>query len=259
MSHQPPHIRSANQVQDAENAVFSVVDGVSKRPGTQWIANITPLPNAGLNGTFSGSVSVPPPPSPGPGANVPLTTGTGTDGNPGDGGDPGGPTPECQPPAYASTYVFKDFTANVFEPPNNTLIWELASGNGETITLTQQASACIWTGSASYASGVIDQNGETVGAGHTILIGVTITLDLQRTPARWGLGIFVSISDPVAPDTKPVFTFQLSKQGASPQVTGLNLNAAQAGTDDPNASDTKWYQILVAPDLTPTPSGVNIH
>lgn len=41
ISKQPAHLRHANQVEDAKNAVFSVVDGVSKRPGTVYVTTDT--------------------------------------------------------------------------------------------------------------------------------------------------------------------------------------------------------------------------
>ena len=36
-------MRRPNQVEAATNAVFSVVDGVSKRPGTEFVAVITDM------------------------------------------------------------------------------------------------------------------------------------------------------------------------------------------------------------------------
>ena len=46
ISQQPPHARFPHQVEAATNAVFSVADGFSKRPGTVFVRNI-----AGLTGT----------------------------------------------------------------------------------------------------------------------------------------------------------------------------------------------------------------
>lgn len=40
LSHQPANLRHANQVEDAINCTFSVADGMSKRPGSQWIATL---------------------------------------------------------------------------------------------------------------------------------------------------------------------------------------------------------------------------
>jgi len=43
MSQQPTHVRFENQVHDAQNALFSVVDGVSKRPGSMYLATVSGL------------------------------------------------------------------------------------------------------------------------------------------------------------------------------------------------------------------------
>lgn len=47
ISKQPPHLRFPNQVEDATNALFSVVDGVSKRPGTRFDRVVTGLTASG--------------------------------------------------------------------------------------------------------------------------------------------------------------------------------------------------------------------
>jgi len=41
ISHQPADLRHPNQVESASNAVFNVVDGTSKRPGTVYVALCT--------------------------------------------------------------------------------------------------------------------------------------------------------------------------------------------------------------------------
>jgi hypothetical protein len=46
ISNQPPHVRHPSQVEDAENFVFQVAHGATKRPGSEFIAAITSLPNA---------------------------------------------------------------------------------------------------------------------------------------------------------------------------------------------------------------------
>lgn len=43
ISTQPPHVRFPNQVQDAINADFTVMDGISKRPGTWMVTNVDDL------------------------------------------------------------------------------------------------------------------------------------------------------------------------------------------------------------------------
>jgi len=35
ISKRPPHLRTPGQLEDAQNLVFSVVDGINKRPGTK--------------------------------------------------------------------------------------------------------------------------------------------------------------------------------------------------------------------------------
>ena len=47
ISQQPASVRHSNQVEDAINAVFSVADGVSKRPGSNYVAQATGLTNGG--------------------------------------------------------------------------------------------------------------------------------------------------------------------------------------------------------------------
>ena len=42
-SDQPPNLRFANQVKDAKNVVFSLVDGCSKRPGSQFVSDVSAL------------------------------------------------------------------------------------------------------------------------------------------------------------------------------------------------------------------------
>lgn len=50
MSQQPPNLRLPNQVADAENATFSVVDGMTRRPGSWIVAHVpTGLLPAGNN------------------------------------------------------------------------------------------------------------------------------------------------------------------------------------------------------------------
>ena len=44
ISQQPAHVRHVNQVEDATNAAFDVFDGVSKRPGTEYVIAIPELP-----------------------------------------------------------------------------------------------------------------------------------------------------------------------------------------------------------------------
>lgn len=43
VSLQPPHLRYPHQVEDASNALFSVVDGFSKRPGTWYLRTLSNL------------------------------------------------------------------------------------------------------------------------------------------------------------------------------------------------------------------------
>jgi|GEM_PF-3227173 len=49
ISQQPTHLRFDNQVEESVNVDFSVVDGVSKRPGTWFIAKPDPAPDAAGN------------------------------------------------------------------------------------------------------------------------------------------------------------------------------------------------------------------
>lgn len=55
ISAQPAHLRHENQVADAINAVFSVVDGASKRQGSRWLASLdqSPVTFSGANWTQS--------------------------------------------------------------------------------------------------------------------------------------------------------------------------------------------------------------
>ena len=46
ISHQPAHVRHPTQVEDATNAVFSVVDGVSKRPGAEYLCVLADMATA---------------------------------------------------------------------------------------------------------------------------------------------------------------------------------------------------------------------
>ena len=43
ISDQPPHLRHLNQVENAKNASFSVINGASKRPGSRFVSQITGL------------------------------------------------------------------------------------------------------------------------------------------------------------------------------------------------------------------------
>jgi len=55
ISQQPPHLRFSNQFEDASNAAFSVVNGVSKRQGSLFIAKIprVRIAASGGSGTFA--------------------------------------------------------------------------------------------------------------------------------------------------------------------------------------------------------------
>lgn len=48
VSGQPDYLRFPSQVTEAVNADFSVVDGLSKRPGTRWYRNVTGTPTTGV-------------------------------------------------------------------------------------------------------------------------------------------------------------------------------------------------------------------
>lgn len=47
ISQQPAHLRFPNQVEDAENSIFSVLDGASKRPGTVFMSELDTLTDGG--------------------------------------------------------------------------------------------------------------------------------------------------------------------------------------------------------------------
>jgi len=47
ISHQPPHLRYPNQVEDAQNVLFSPIEGASKRPPTRHLTTVTGLTTKG--------------------------------------------------------------------------------------------------------------------------------------------------------------------------------------------------------------------
>lgn len=110
ISHQPPHIRFANQVSDSNNFVFRVMDGAVKRPGTQYVATIA---NASLpNALGSGSVE------PGPVGSAPAT---------------------CTSSDHVSSYtVTWDVTGT---DPDGAAISHLAN----TTALAQHSGLCVWS------------------------------------------------------------------------------------------------------------------
>ena len=215
MSHQPPHIRAANQVEDAENAVFSVVDGVSKRPGTQWIGKVDTLPvPPGSSATFSGDVDDPNPDAI-PFPTAPGATGTGTGGTAGQSGSPGGPHPAtCVPAAYASSYLLAGLNIKVYsvvpEFENGPLLDTFTSD----ITLTQKTNACVWCGTAASTS---------------LTVSACTALDLMRTPARWNLSVFARVTAETDPTTRPQDNADATKSGSSPIATNWRVPWVSSG------------------------------
>jgi hypothetical protein len=53
ISSQPAHLRYENQVEDSMNAAFNVIDGMSKRPGSLWLATLDLLPVTFTNGNWT--------------------------------------------------------------------------------------------------------------------------------------------------------------------------------------------------------------
>ncbi len=49
ISKQPAHIRHPTQVEAAVNAIFSVIDGMSKRPGTIFVAEVDDMTSTGYD------------------------------------------------------------------------------------------------------------------------------------------------------------------------------------------------------------------
>jgi hypothetical protein len=108
ISNQPPHVRHPSQVEDAENFVFQVAHGATKRPGSEFVATITDLPNA----LGSGSA-------------VPAA-----DGN--------GPA-SCVSGAWNSTYsIAYDITGT--DPDGGSI-----SHTSQSATVAQHTSKCLWS------------------------------------------------------------------------------------------------------------------
>ena len=112
ISNQPHDIRFQNQVQDAQNFVFSVVDGASKRPGSQHIADASSLlPDSGVSGASTSTA----PAAPG---TAPAT---------------------CAPGDHASSYTVT-FSITGTDPDGTAI-----SHIGETAVAAQHSGLCLWS------------------------------------------------------------------------------------------------------------------
>jgi hypothetical protein len=209
MSNQPAHIRSLNQVAKAENAVFSVVDGASKRPGTQWIAEVGTLPDAGEDSTFSGSIVVPPEVVPNP--TGPDQTGTGTDGTAGQSGET---SSTCQPAAYASSYLLTGLNVEVYSVVPALENGPLLDTFGSNITITQKANQCVWCGTATSTH---------------LTITACVALRTGGNPVRWDLTMLATVTAETDPSTDPTEQAAAAKAGSSPIVTSWNFHFGSSG------------------------------
>jgi hypothetical protein len=118
MSHQPPNIRFRNQVADAQNMIFSVVDGASKRPGSKFIVIPATLPDSGDSAASASTEPAPP-------GTAPST---------------------CTPGDHASSYTVT-YSITGTDPDGVAI-----SHVNETAGLTQHTSECAWTGSGTQRS-----------------------------------------------------------------------------------------------------------
>ncbi len=110
ISNQPPHIRFPNQVDDAENFVFSVKQGASKRPGTQLVAAV--VSNNLPNGLGSGSSD------PAASGTAPAT---------------------CTPGNHAATYTV------TFDLTGTDSAGTAISHTSQTAACAQHSGACVWS------------------------------------------------------------------------------------------------------------------
>jgi hypothetical protein len=115
ISDQPASVRHPSQVEDAENVVFSVAHGATKRPGTEYVATISTLPNA----LGSGSAA--------PAA------------------DGGGPA-ACVPGNHASSYTV-GYGITGTDP-----VGAAISHTSQTKTVTQHSGLCLWSGAGTKVS-----------------------------------------------------------------------------------------------------------
>lgn len=166
ISHQPATIRHPNQVEDALNTVFSVVDGASKRPGSILVTAVNTLPS-GVN-IPSSSSGTPPPPVTSSSSGTPPASSSGTAENEG----------ICVAGDLASTYI----TALIIQ------IKDAACadvGSPVAVNVPVQGGAdpdgniCRWAG--KMASG-----DATIGVVHVIILGWTA----QTGNSHWTMLVF---------------------------------------------------------------------
>jgi hypothetical protein len=180
ISDQPPAVRFRNQLEKADNTVFSVADGASKRPGTEFIAGIGTLPDSGGSGVSE------------------LPSGQFDELAPSD----GEASCSCVPGDYASSYSL-DYTLDIKTPDPVLCTNTDASQTG--VTITQIAGQCAWIGSLP---SVTTPKGNYSGRAILSLVG--------QPHCQWLIG-FILVNSAIRPIAEqPEGRFSLSKGGVSP-------------------------------------------
>ena len=180
ISDQPPAVRFRNQLEKADNTIFSVADGASKRPGTEFIAAVTTLPDSGGSNASD------------------LPSGQFDELAPSD----GEAACSCVPGDYASSYSLAyDLQIKV---PDSVLCTNTdASKSG--VTLTQIAGQCLWIGTLPSTT---TPKGDYSGRALLSLV--------DQPHCQWFLG-FLLVNSATRPDAEiSEGRFTLTKGGVSP-------------------------------------------
>jgi hypothetical protein len=168
-----------NQLERADNTVFSVADGASKRPGTEFVSSIITLPTSGGSGV-SEEPSV-------------LISGMSPSG--------GEAASSCTPGDYASTYELAINLAVKIPDP----LCTSTTCNQTGIVMTQHASRCLWSGSGA------------VCVTPKANIKTRFVLSLNDTPDnQWGLGILILATEATPTPQGAAWSSNRTKGGLSP-------------------------------------------
>lgn len=180
ISNQPPAVRFRNHVERADNTIFSVADGASKRPGTEFIASITTLPDSGASGA-----------SDLPSGQFDTLVPSG-----------GEAACSCVPGDYASSYSLA-YSLDIKTPDPVACTNTNADKSG--VTLTQISGQCSWLGTIPSTT---TPKGNYSGR---------IIMSLTTEPHCQWFVAFLLVNSTVRPIAEiPEARFVVSKGGASP-------------------------------------------
>jgi hypothetical protein len=180
ISDQPPAVRFRNQLEKADNTIFSVAYGASKRPGTEFVTAVTTLPDSGGSNASD------------------LPSGQFDELAPSD----GQAACSCTPGDYASSYSL-GYTLTIKIPDPVLCTSTDASQTG--VTLTQVADQCLWAGSLP-----------TVTTSKGNYIGRALLSLVDQPHCQWFLGFLLVNSENRADAEESTGRFSINKGGVSP-------------------------------------------